>query len=668
MDIREFDRLIMGGTYRLISDKSKAPINNYLYGIDEALATIVADGRPLRLGWMVSDDYIVIDVDSKEDDPERLRAKQVFKALSDRNIKMIMYSTEHGGHFIFRRGEYEMQGVVKVMTAMGVRVDVRVKGNYVILPFNDNKRKWWKQSREPELIPDFLKIVTKSKNAEEVFGLQEGDGRNDAIFRHLMRIKSSQLVRFDADQLRDSIELANAYLLAEPMDARELDSTVLRPENLVVNKPASGNETAVFSEYANRIAEENHILYTNGVFFMIRDESNVYRQIDRETMDRFIYMNYTKKLKAHDREEVMKAICHECYVPWSECNADPYDVPFLNGIINVKTGGTRQITPSDNITYVIPHYFNPQAKIRTPNVQSFYDISLEGNPDKQKFFSQMLGYCMTRSAEYQVFFVFKGVGGTGKSTLVDVVRNIMGSDNISDLQLYQFEKDFGVEALFNKLVNLGDDISGAKLVDSDTFKKASSGDVINIGRKYKDDLVFRPFAKIIFTTNPPPKIVDKTGAMQRRMRLVSSNRIVRPEERNPNFVRDLTAEDYQVIINDALTAIFDLLGKGGKVPATKTFPDPAESLRMKEELRILQDRTYNWIKTEYTGVLPQLALDGKGTMSQYQKFVDFCKVRGYNVLGFDNFVAQIMDTLDYSIINDEEVATDIFASKERIGL
>ena len=50
-------------------------------------------------------------------------------------------------------------------------------------------------------------------------------------------------------------------------------------------------------------------------------------------------------------------------------------------------------------------------------------------------------------------------------------------------------------------------------------------------------------------------------------------------------------------------------------------------------------------------------------MSQYQKFVDFCKVRGYNVLGFDNFVAQIMDTLDYSIINDEEVATDIFASK-----
>ena len=59
MDIREFDRLIMGGTYRLISDKSKAPINNYLYGIDEALLCIVADGRPLRLGWMVSDDYIV---------------------------------------------------------------------------------------------------------------------------------------------------------------------------------------------------------------------------------------------------------------------------------------------------------------------------------------------------------------------------------------------------------------------------------------------------------------------------------------------------------------------------------------------------------------------------------------------------------------------------------
>ena len=100
--------------------------------------------------------------------------------------------------------------------------------------------------------------------------------------------------------------------------------------------------------------------------------------------------------------------------------------------------------------------------------------------------------------------------------------------------------------------------------------------------------------------------------MQRRMRLVSSNRIVRPK-RDPNFVRNNRRKIIQVIITMLLTAIFWLTSvKGGKgTQQTKTFPDPAESLRMKEELRILQDRTYNWIKTEYGRLAPKLPLTAK---------------------------------------------------------
>ena len=118
------------------------------------------------------------------------------------------------------------------------------------------------------------------------------------------------------------------------MDARELDSTVFfpAPKTLSVINPQA--ERGGLVNTLTVLPEENHILYTNGVFFMIRDESNVYRQIDRETMDRFIYMNYTKKLKAHDREEVMKAIMPRvlCAV---EVNVTLTHMMFLslNGII-----------------------------------------------------------------------------------------------------------------------------------------------------------------------------------------------------------------------------------------------------------------------------------------------------------------------------------------------
>ena len=64
--------------------------------------------------------------------------------------------------------------------------------------------------------------------------------------------------------------------------------------------------------------------------------------------------------------------------------------------------------------------------------------------------------------------------------------------------------------------------------------------MLHVDRKYKSSIDFKPYAKIIFTTNPNPKIADKSRAMERRMRILSSDRIVKDDERDPNFVRNFT--------------------------------------------------------------------------------------------------------------------------------
>lgn len=660
--VKAFDSFFGGAAYRVVSDTSKAPIGNNIYGLEQALEVIKEKGDKYRLGWVVDSEHIVIDVDCDVEgkDPNRDMAQRVFKLLRDEGVAMIMYSTRRGAHFIFKRNGYEVKNVNKVMTALGVPVDVKVKGGFVIIPFNDNDRKWWVGSKKPDAIPEYLKIITTKKDADCLWGLDDGDGRNDALFRHLGRIKKSQMVRLDSEAIKNSILLANKYIFSTPLDDRELYSTVLRPENLIVSDDPD-SDASVFSEYAMRIAAENSIIYTNGTFFMIKDDNlNVYEQMSDEEMDRFVYMRYTKKLKERDRKEVISALKHEVYTDWEDCNRDPFDVPFLNGIVNVKTGGTRPILPSDYITYVIPHKFNPRAKM-TENVASFYRISLEDDPAKRKFFSQMLGYCMTRSAKFQVFFIFKGAGGTGKSTLLDVVRNVIGPKNIANLQLTDFNKEFGIEALFNKLVNLGDDISGSKLVDSDIFKKATSGDWINVDRKHKSALVFKPFAKIIFTTNPNPKIADKTGAMQRRMRMVRSDRVIQEHERIPNFIENFTEEDYEIIIAHALTEIYYLLHND-----VRQFPDPEESKEMKERLKLIGDKVYGWIRTAYPDGPPEEVLDGKGAMSEYRLFIGYCEERGYGIQSFDTFVTNITDNLNYTVDMDD-YGIEIFHKKEALS-
>lgn len=662
MNIQEFNKTFPNSTYRLVHENSKNPINDLVYGFDEAINYIQSSGKSYRLGWLVDSEHIVIDVDCDPLLDTKLdKARRVFNLLKATNTRFIMYTTPHGMHCIFRLGSYTVKNVVKALVAIGVKVDVRVKGGYVILPHNDSNRHWWKNSSVNGIdeLPFFLKVVTKSKNVDELWGLTEGEGRNDAMYRLLQTMKTSQMVKLTADEIKECIIHCNNFVLATPIGERELYSTILRPENLVINKKQ--DTASMCAEYAIQINNENDILYVNNTFFHIVDDSNIYHQMSDEEMDRFVYLNYTKELSSKNREEVLKALRHEAFTEWSECNRDPYDIPFLNGIYNVKTGGFRPTLATDNITYCIPHNYNPNAP-RTTGVDAFYSVSLENDHYKRVFFSTMLGYSMTRSADYQVFFVFKGRGGTGKSTMLDIIRNIIGESNISNLQLDDFTKEFGLEALFNKLVNLGDDISGTRLIDSQAFKKASSGDVINANRKHKSALAFAPFAKIIFTSNSYPKIVDKSRAMERRMRLVSSDRVIKPDEIIPNFVKNLTENDYAVIINDALIAFHEFLASG-----VKQFPDPEESKQMKEKLRLLSDHVYSFVKVSYPDRNPKEALHNRGVTSIYQDFVTFCRDRNYNIMSLDTFREQVCDVLEYDVTLNERMGNDTFIIKEEIN-
>lgn len=641
-NIYEFNKLFPTAVYRIVHVDGKHPVSNSVYDLDGALTFIKDKNIPYRLGWLVDSDHIVVDVDCDPTlDPTRDKAKRVFEILKQEQINSFLYTTPRGMHCIFRKGDYNINSTVKAFTMLGIRIDIRVQGSYVILPHNDEGRKWWSDSTvQMDEIPYFLKIITKVRTQEELWGLSDGSGRNDALYRILQVMKMSQLYHPTSEEMKATIVLINKYIFKEPMSDRELFSTILRPENLIVKENKAGTNLA--SEYAITIAQEQNLIYAAGSFFKVMDESNIYRQMSDEELDRFIYLHYAKGISSRTRDEIIKALRHEVYIPWEECNRDPYDIPFLNGVYNAKSGGFRPILPSDNFTYVLPHRYNPKAQASS-RIGSFIKTSLEDNIEKIRFFFFMLGYCMTRSSEYQVFFVFKGRGGTGKSTLLEIVQNILGIENVAFLQLTDFTKNFGLEALFNKLANLGDDISGTKLVDSQTFKKASSGDVINVDRKHKTAISFAPFAKIIFTSNAYPKIVDKSRAMERRMRIVGSDRVIPPDEIIPNFVGSLTPEDYESLINEALKGINYLLTN-----KVRRFPDPDESERMKEKMRQIGDHVYAFMRFHYSDQNLKTALDGLSVMAQYGEYQEFCRQRGYNISSLDTFREQVCDVLEYT--------------------
>lgn len=101
-----------------------------------------------------------------------------------------------------------------------------------------------------------------------------------------------------------------------------------------------------------------------------------------------------------------------------------------------------------------------------------------------------------------------GNKSNGKSTYLDIIKELLGERNCSSLDLSEFGNRFSPASMFNKLANIGDDIGDA-WIDGGTaaiFKKVVSGDRIRGEFKGQTEFFFNPYCKVLLSANDIPRI------------------------------------------------------------------------------------------------------------------------------------------------------------------
>jgi putative DNA primase/helicase len=117
-----------------------------------------------------------------------------------------------------------------------------------------------------------------------------------------------------------------------------------------------------------------------------------------------------------------------------------------------------------------------------------------------------VGYTFYRRNELRKSFFLLGEKRNGKSTFLDMVGNLLGEENVSNLDLCEIGHQFRTAELMGKLANIGDDINDEWVSNTATFKKVVSGDVITVEKKGKDPFKLRSFAKFFFSANSLPRL------------------------------------------------------------------------------------------------------------------------------------------------------------------
>jgi putative DNA primase/helicase len=211
-----------------------------------------------------------------------------------------------------------------------------------------------------------------------------------------------------------------------------------------------------------------------------------------------------------------------------------------NGLLDWRTGELAEHSQFEAGTAQLPVTWRPGADC--PNFRRF--LSEVVPPDAVGLIEELLGYSILPVKNLRVAFMLLGPGWNGKGTLLRVMGELLGPDNVSHETLQNLaESRFAVANLYGKLANLGGDLDARALRRSDIFKSLTGNDPVSADRKFRDSFSFVNQAVLVFGANEVPATADQTNAYFSRWRIVKFpntfaedghllGRLTTPEERS----------------------------------------------------------------------------------------------------------------------------------------
>lgn len=457
-------------------------------------------------GGVLANDTILVDLDDGD------QAEILMNIVEALQLNCKVVQTSRGKHFLFKNHTVD-RNRTHVPLAVGLTADIKVgsKLSYEVLKVNGEERfvEWDVEPGEKyDELPKWLQPV---RAAADFLDMSAGDGRNQALFNYILTLQAND---FSVDDCRECIRILNQYVMKEPLDAAELE-VILRDE--AFQKPVFFlGSTFLFDKFATYLKNNSHVVKINSQLHIYQDGIyiNGYKHIEQTMIDMIPNLKKTQRREVLDYMELIA----EEVTP-----SDARYIAFKNGIYDLVTDALLPYSPEYVITNRIPWDYIPDAQSelaeRTLNKLACDDPSIVA------LLQECIGYCFYRRNELGKAFILTGDKSNGKSTFLDVIKYMLGDENISALDLKELGDRFSTSMMFGKLANLGDDIGDDFLSGTQvsTFKKIVTGNRIKAERKGQDPFEFNPYIKMLFSANDIPRMKDKTGAVLRRLVIIPFN-------------------------------------------------------------------------------------------------------------------------------------------------
>lgn len=465
-------------------------------------------------GIKLTDKDLVIDID---DVP-----KEVIHAIIQFfNIETQTVWTDRGVHFYFKKPE-NFKGANGI-SALGFPVEykhikntksVTVKRNGILRQIDNEGVR--------ENLPEIFQVNRKIKN--NLLGMGESDGRNDALYKHKMAIYS----------LKDTVKILNfinEFVFADKLPNDEI-STIARDE-------AIDTKDMSFDTIAKSLVNQYYVRFYNNVLFFRDDEGKFIN--DENMLKRKIHQFLDQK-DSRNVEEVYKQLLLMAPIITLD-DDESFEIHFNNGYLhegNFYEMESKTFTPYHiDIDY---HYDAEAVKV----VDDYLNHLSNNDEEYKKLILEVLAHTLIINKEFKrmlaKFFIFVGDGGNGKGTLLTIIRAILNRKNCSGLSIGDMADERYFVTMQGKLANLGDDIQDEPINNKQmkALKNISTCDFVSTRQLFQQATEVEMTLSLIFTSNHILKSWEKGDSYKRRVMWLPI--YTKPAKKEKNFIQKLTTQ------------------------------------------------------------------------------------------------------------------------------
>ena len=349
--------------------------------------------------------------------------------------------------------------------------------------------------------------------------------------------------------------------------------TTPHPDDYIITTKTG--QTLDFVKLATEIFNSNHFLTVRGGE---RDETvYIYRNgVYSPDGEGYIKKECEKRMGIHPLitrnklSEITEHFKRSTFCTRDILNSDVNIINIRNGLLNLQTRELKPHTPEFHSTVQIPVKYDNSKDC--PHIKKF--LSEIHNPEDIPIIQEFFGYCLYTEYPVQKAFLQYGMGANGKTVEQELLKTLIGKSNCSNISWQSLEDErFARSSLEGKLVNMFDDLQSRGIESTGNFKMLTGSGTIGAEKKFKDNYSFVNFAKLIFSTNKPPRVSNEDSyAFWRRWVIISYPNQFTDElgNRDPNLIKKLTTDDeLSGLLNYALDGLQRLL-KNSKFSYSKT--------------------------------------------------------------------------------------------------